>query len=269
MLGKGEFGDVYLVTNKDDGRKYVAKILKIKSGRLTEEQMAELFETKSIDCEFVVKMHETFFAWQGAGDMLAYLIMEYCNGGTLGSVIRKNMNAQQAMELDTFKQVFTQILLGLHYLHSMGMLHRDLKPDNIFLQEGGRVKIGDLGLLAQIKDGQSFVFGNVGTKCYRAPEVGRNANCCYESDVFSFGVIAYEMLMNKRPYDCMSCEYFDVPFNVAEPLKCDEEEIRRIVNQMIEEDYKKRPKTEEILKCEFVKKTIKQCNYQVKEAPNN
>lgn len=129
--------------------------------------------------------------------------MEYCSGKSLSSYLKNRKKAPKRKEmLDMFKQ----ILEGVVYIHSKGIMHRDLKPSNIFL-ESKSIKIGDFGLswldesvIDEEKKrceykGENYT-SNIGTPLYVSPEQEKSSNYDQKTDVYSLGVIFFEMLNN-------------------------------------------------------------------------
>ncbi|KAI3383242.1 hypothetical protein SNEBB_000243 [Seison nebaliae] len=135
-----------------------------------------------------------------------YIQMEYCEKGTLKEMIEKNMFQNNSSLI--FK-IFRDILLGLEHIHNKGIIHRDVKPANIFIDKRLNAKLGDFGLamfdnssrsiFPSIKTGLSDVTtnGQVGTPLYMAPELNETSPViCALNDVYSFGITLFEMLYN-------------------------------------------------------------------------
>lgn len=129
-----------------------------------------------------------------------YFLMEYVEGITLAQWIKENPKP----EISKVINIFEQIIKGIRAIHRMEMLHRDLKPDNIMIGRNGQVKIIDFGSIkiAGIQEISSPVERNelMGTRDYTAPEYLLGVAASHKSDLFSLGVISYEMLTGKHPY---------------------------------------------------------------------
>lgn len=201
LLGDGGMGKVYKAKFTIEGRYhkidkyYAVKLLDIK-GRDIQEQDLIRFEREckllaSLEHENIVKLHEY-------NPIEQYLIMEYLEGETLDKIISRN----GFIDLETFKIIASQICKGLDYVHSKGIIHRDLKPSNIFIceKEGHiAVKIIDFGVARQATDMSATVVGSlVGTRPYASPEQKRGIDIQKTSDIYTLGIIFYEMLTGKR-----------------------------------------------------------------------
>ncbi len=126
-----------------------------------------------------------------------YLIMEYVEGKTLKEVIKK----KGILSLDRALDYTNQILAGLNHAHSFGVIHRDIKPQNIMITPNGQVKIMDFGLAMNLTDTtityDTSVFGSV---YYIAPEIAQKGSGDARVDIYSVGIVLYEMLTGELPY---------------------------------------------------------------------
>lgn len=123
--------------------------------------------------------------------------MEVCGGGDLLTYVRRRRKLKE----DVAAHLFKQIIVGLQYIHSKAVLHRDIKLDNILLTSQGTVKICDFGVSKLIEKPQDRMFEQCGTPAYIAPEVFENKGYFgYQSDVWSTGVVLYAMLFGTVPF---------------------------------------------------------------------
>jgi serine/threonine protein kinase/beta-lactam-binding protein with PASTA domain len=132
---------------------------------------------------------------QGTDGDVIFLVMEYVPGITL----RDAMNDFGALDANKALEIIEPLTAGLAAAHAAGILHRDLKPENVFLSDGGKVKLGDFGLARAIT--QHTQTGSVvGTVAYLSPELVLRGQADARSDVYSLGVMIFEMLTGSQPY---------------------------------------------------------------------
>lgn len=133
---------------------------------------------------------------QGQDGELAYLVMEYLPGITLRELLREQKRLTVAQTIT----IMDAILAGLSAAHRAGIVHRDVKPENVLLAEDGRIKIGDFGLArattANTATGQQLL----GTIAYLAPELVTRGTADARSDIYALGIMLYEMLVGEQPY---------------------------------------------------------------------
>ncbi|MDO4181994.1 MAG: serine/threonine-protein kinase, partial [Coriobacteriia bacterium] len=184
------------------------------------------------------------------------IVMELVEGATLGQVL----DASGKLSPEAAGPILDDLLDGIGYAHSKGIVHRDLKPDNIFVTSEGRVKIGDFGIahLQGASQTQATQMGTVlGTPGYMSPEQARGAAVDSRSDLFSVGVIAYEMLAGYNPFrlgdtDSTTVLYRivheDVPGLNAVGLAGLPESMAAAVSLALSKDPASRPATAEIMK---------------------
>jgi len=129
-----------------------------------------------------------------------FLIFDMCSGGDLKYHLHSESKDNVPKGFDSERAQFyaAEVLLGLEHIHSFNIVYRDLKPNNILLDEAGHVKISDLGLATKLKKNK-ILKHLAGTAGYWAPEIVSKAGTFKTSDYWSFGVFIYEMLTGKRP----------------------------------------------------------------------
>ena len=132
---------------------------------------------------------------QGADGDVIFLVMEYVPGITL----RDAMNDFGALDSKKALEIIEPLTDALAAAHSAGILHRDLKPENVFLSDGGKVKLGDFGLAREITE-HTQTGSVVGTVAYLSPELVLRGQADARSDIYSLGVMIFEMLTGKQPY---------------------------------------------------------------------
>lgn len=141
---------------------------------------------------------------QGEDDRVAYLVMEYIKGHTLRDVLRDKGALPPRLAL----ALIDPVVEGLGAAHDAGLIHRDIKPENVLIADDGRIKLGDFGLARAISTSTS-TGALIGTVAYLSPELvlGRQADA--RSDIYSVGIMLYEMITGRQPFDG------EVPIQVA------------------------------------------------------
>ncbi|KAN0012211.1 hypothetical protein ACTFIU_007509 [Dictyostelium citrinum] len=203
VLGVGSFGRVYLVRRKDTGKFYAMKVLN-KKDMLKKKQIAhtntEKMVLSTMDHPFIVRLH---FAFQNE-DFL-FMCMDYVPGGELFHHLQKAGKFPEELA----KFYIAEVMCSLHYLHSNNIIYRDIKPENILLDEEGHIKLTDFGLS---KSGITSVVGSknggeggfattfCGTPEYLAPEIITGAGHGKAADWWSVGILLFEMLTGRSPF---------------------------------------------------------------------
>jgi serine/threonine-protein kinase len=132
---------------------------------------------------------------QGTDNQIIFLVMEFVPGINL----RDALNDHGALPPDRALEILEPLTSGLAAAHSAGILHRDLKPENVFLSDNGTVKLGDFGLAREITS-HTQTGSVVGTAAYLSPELVLRGQADARSDIYSLGVMAFELLTGKQPY---------------------------------------------------------------------
>lgn len=208
VLGHGASGKVYCVTHKQTGQKFACKVVKKNSSMNDAQSMSTEIEImKRIRHRNIVSMYELYET-----PKCLWIVLELVDGGDLHHFLAHTVHYNEVIASRQFKQ----ILQGLHYLHSLGVVHRDLKLDNILLSGSGAncdLKIADFGLSALVRldedgydSGESSKRKNYrklkdmwGTKEYFAPEVVEQAYGP-QADVWALGCVLYEMLSGEQAF---------------------------------------------------------------------
>ena len=261
IIGKGKFGIVNLGINKKTGNKVAIKI--INKSSLKTEIDKELIKSE-IDimklCHHpnIVKLLDHF-----ENSEYIYIVMEYISGGTLNQYIKNHYFYISESEA---ANIISQIGNGLKYLHNYGIVHRDLKTDNIMLtknNENGIIKIMDFGLSKIVGPKEGLIDG-YGTLNYCAPEVLMREPYNKQIDIWSLGIILYYMLVGHFPFQGNKEEIIAKNI-VYQPLIFDEKEwenkSRKVIN-LIEKSLEKKPSKrisiDDFLKHPWLKKNVKQ-----------
>lgn len=249
LVGSGGMADVYKAHDKLLDRTVAVKVL--------HAQFAS-------DAEFVARFHGEA---QGAAKMshpnivniydvgqegkCHYIVMEYVSGQTL----REELDAGGRLPVATALAIARQIAEALHHAHKNGLVHCDIKPHNILVMEDGRIKVADFGIARAVSSVTSTYTGNiVGSVHYFSPEQAKGASITPKSDVYSLGVVLYEMLTGELPFTG------ETPVGIA--LKHLQEEppaisavdpsipsfVEALVSELMAKDPNKRPDSETVVR---------------------
>ena len=184
--------------------------------------------------------------------------MDYADGGDLAKKIedQRGQYFSESQILDWF----TQICLGMKHVHDRKILHRDIKCQNIFLTEQGIIKIGDFGIARVLRHTVDVARSMVGTPYYLSPEIIEGRPYSFKSDIWSIGVMLYEMCALKPPFEGMNMHF--LAMNIVRgkfrhiPTHFSLE-LRELVNQMLSIDAHRRPTINQILRQPFLNVRIK------------
>ncbi|KAG7099135.1 hypothetical protein E1B28_001007 [Marasmius oreades] len=206
LIGEGSYGRVYLALNVTTGEIIAVKQVEIArspsglQGRRRLREVAEALRLEKNTLKLLDHPHIVrFLGFEETSNCLS-IFMEYVSGGTIGSWLSR----YGPFEQDLTKYFTKQILSGLGYLHGKGIIHRDLKADNILVETSGICKISDFGISKQADDAEGRAFTEMrGTVFWMAPEVLEPREGGYDSkiDIWSIGCVILEMWSGKRPWD--------------------------------------------------------------------
>jgi serine/threonine-protein kinase PpkA len=198
-LAQASIGELHLATRERDGLPVVLKLLHV-AGRTRREHLAcvvhEYELVSRIAHPHVIHVHEA-----GSTGEHAYIAMEYLARGDLRREIARGMQRERVL------QVLRQLASALEAIHAGGIIHRDLKPGNVLLRDDGAAVLADFGIarsMLQEEDIALALAGQreamLGTPFYVSPEQAEGAPATPASDLYSLGVLLYEMLTGERPY---------------------------------------------------------------------
>lgn len=193
-IGKGSFSRVYkgknMITNKDVAIKKI-KVNKLGKQLLNRLNM-EIDLMKKLNHENIIQLYDVL---QSNNKKYTFIIMEYCENDSLHKLIKRTLNEQE------IHYYMTQLRNGLQYMSDNNIIHRDLKPQNILLTNNYKtLKIVDFGFAKNTFNNISLMDTLCGSPLYMAPEIINKKKYNIQSDLWSIGIILYEMIYQKHPY---------------------------------------------------------------------
>ena len=195
LIGIGGMANVYRCYDTIDDREVAIKILK--DEYLNNVEFIRRFKNESkaiavLSHPNIVKVFDVSF-----GDMIQYIVMEYIDGITLKEYIQQ----QGVLTWKETVHLISQVLQALSHAHSKGVVHRDVKPQNMMLLSDGTIKVTDFGIARFSNNTKTMTEQAIGSVHYIAPEQAKGDITDGRTDIYSLGVMMYEMLTGKLPYD--------------------------------------------------------------------
>jgi len=194
-LGRGAMGVVYKAKDPTIGRTVALKTMRIDVHGLETAEMVRRFQNEARAAGLLSHANIVTIYDAGEQDGIFYIAMEFIEGTTL----HERLAEQRILSAEEVVQYSRQICRGLDYAHSHGIVHRDVKPANIMITANGTVKIMDFGI-AKAGGSMTSTGQVLGTPNYMSPEQVRGKPLDGRSDLFSFGVMLYEMLTGEKPF---------------------------------------------------------------------
>ncbi len=194
-LGEGGMGEVYLADDLHMGRQVAIKFLSANRSSDADSRQRFIHEARAqamLNHPNIATFHEVSEA-----DSRAFIVMEYIEGAPLSDTVKN-----EKLSLSEILTLAIQAGEGLQAAHEKGVIHRDVKPENIMVTPKGHVKITDFGL-AHWKGASTLTKTGtrLGTAYYMSPEQAEGRKADHRSDIFSLGVVLYELLCNQRPFE--------------------------------------------------------------------
>lgn len=195
QIGKGGMGDIYKALQEPLNRIVALKVLPPKLSRDTEFAKRFEIEAKAISLlqhQNIVSIYE-----YGEEEGLRYFAMQFVDGNDLGKRIAEN----KVIPITDIIDYARQIGRGLRYAHSCNIIHRDIKPGNVLIEKNGVVRLSDFGI-AKIFSGTNITMTGsaVGTPEYMSPEQAQGNKLDAKTDIYSLGIVIYEMLTRRPPF---------------------------------------------------------------------
>jgi len=239
-VGRGAMGKVYLACDALLERDIALKEL-VAPHYLSEEERAEVRErfrgeaqaAAGLTHPHIVTVHDILMV-----DDRQFIVMEYLEGKTLRQILNERIFSPE--ELLSIAPMMSE---ALSYAHDRGVIHRDIKPDNIFVLESGNIKVADFGIAKMLKVSDKSHTGVImGTPNYISPELVKGIPYDHRVDIFSLGVTMYELLTARRPFDAENDYAIIYKIGSEDPLPLNEirpdipEGLVRIIHHALQKD---------------------------------
>src|ERR671914_1413849 len=193
-LGSGGMANVYLAEDEELGRRIAIKILNERHA--ADEQFIERFRREAKNAAGLSHPNIVQIYDRGEAEGTYYIAMEYLGGRTLKEAVadRQPLPIREAIDYAR------QILAALRFAHRNGIVHRDIKPHNVIVDAEGRIKVTDFGIARAGASQMTEVGSIIGTAQYLSPEQARGSPVDQTSDLYSVGIVLYELLTGKVPF---------------------------------------------------------------------
>ena len=254
-IGEGGMANVYLALDTILDRKVAVKILR--GDLATDEKFVKKFQREAsaasiLDHPNIVGIYDV-----GEDEGNYYIVMEYIEGQTLKSLIKR----RGSLTLPEVIDIMTQLTSGIAHAHEKGIIHRDIKPQNILILDDGLIKIADFGIAQALNSNELTETNSVmGSVHYLPPEQANGAGSTFKSDIYSLGILMYELLIGKVPFKGENAVEIAIK-QMKDPIPsvCDiKEDIPQSVENIILKATAKNPKNR-YESVEDMKYDIKTC----------
>lgn len=238
-IGKGGFSRVFLVTTEQYDMQFVAKVM---PKSLMADSGTDISWLVELNHPNIIKVYDCF-----ENDSLQYMILEYCEDGSLHQLIKQ----KKIVTTDNYLYYMHELLLGFNYCHGKGIAHRDIKPSNVLIDHNGRPKIIDFGISVRAKPGE-MVSNFSGSHPYLAPEIIlEQPHDPFKADVWALGVTFYVLVASKLPWPKQPEKVMNAAIEQASFIlpKNIDPDIGLIIRSMLQVEPNDRPTLQEILDC--------------------
>ena len=245
LLGEGSYGKCYLIQEKSTHKQYVGKA--INTAKLTRQQV----DTVLKEGKMMEKLNHPFIV--GFKEVLKsktkiLIVMEYAEGGDLQKY--QNSFGTTLIQEAEVKRLMVQICLALKYLHERNIIHRDLKPENVFLAKNRDVKLGDFGVSKELRSARDLTNTIIGTPYYLSPEIIRNEAYGCQTDIWSLGVMIYELCSKRHPFEARNIVQLYEAIKRAEVPALPRgysRELEELLKRMLDKTPSRRPTVKDLL----------------------
>lgn len=256
-LGAGNYGEVCLVRHNKSGQLFVCKRVQLanKSPQQQKESENEVRTMSKVNHPNIVGFIEAFVEKK-----TLHIIMEYADGSDLEKYLIEQVKQKKVVPEDRILSMFVQIALALRQLHKQHLLHRDLKSANVFLTAAGDVKLGDFGFSKQLTYTMALASTICGTPYYFSPELCQKLPYNNKSDVWSLGVILYELINLRKPFEARNLPELRKRVVTEEPAPFTathvSEDLKQLCLSMLRKSSSTRPSVEMVLQASIVRAHI-------------
>lgn len=242
-IGEGNYGVVYLGKNSNTKEVVAGKAIPMKNpnAKLLKQMETEIKVLKSSECPYIIKLHDVLKTQNNI-----YLIMEFCGGGDLENYVKSHGKVEEQIACRWLSQLVESCI----YLQEKGIMHRDIKLANILLtsknDQNSDIRVADFGF-ARFLNENSFAATQLGTPLFMAPEIFNNEHYSYKADVWSLGVLTYEILTGGPVFVCRT---------LAQLKKLQQEQIvfpehlsenaKSLIKDMLSYDHNTRPSFQQL-----------------------
>ena len=254
-IGKGAYSNVYKVRRHTDQQIYALKKVKMQKLNKKEKKNAlnEVRILASINHPNIISYKEAFFDETGS----LCLVMEFADSGDLYQKIVKYQKRKKLISESFIWKVLVQVTQGLKVLHELKILHRDMKSANVFINNDGSVKLGDMNVSKVSKDG--LLYTQTGTPYYASPEVWQDKPYNSKSDIWSLGCVLYEAATLRPPFraDDMQGLFEKVVKGEYSPISSFySKDLNFMIRKLLQIDPGKRPNCEQIMNFPCMQKHL-------------
>lgn len=265
VIGKGNFGSISKIRRITDGKTLVWK--EIDYGKMSDKEKSQIVSEVNILRELnhpnIVKYYDRIIDKQNSK---IYIIMEYCEGGDISHLIKRLKKNKESLTEDLIWKMFTQLILALFECHNLNkdgkkVLHRDLKPNNVFIDCENNIKLGDFGLARILNNTSIFAQSHVGTPYYMSPEQIEEKEYDDKSDIWSLGCFLYEITTLNPPFEAKNHYSLALKIKSGKVEKINSrysDELQRVILWLLQVDQNRRPSIEDLL-------NLPQVNLRIRE----
>jgi eukaryotic-like serine/threonine-protein kinase len=244
-LGAGAMGEVFLAEDPQIGRQLALKTVRVEEGKPQEvEERKQRLLREARAAGKLLHPHVVTLFDAGEDQGLLYLAFEFIDGSDLDDRITQG----EPLTLAEALAILRQAAEGLDYAHRQGVIHRDIKPSNLMLTSDGRVKVADFGIAKLLDSTSDLTMSGsvVGSPHYLSPEQVRGDTLDGRTDIFSLGVMFYEMLCRQRPFDgqTLTTLVYQILHQEPTPIEARRSDlgprVERLVRRMMHKDRDQR-----------------------------